>query len=41
MYHDPVLLRESIEGLNLKKGGTYVDITYGGGGQGGAGMSDR
>ena len=32
MYHDPVLLRESIEGLNLKKGGTYVDITYGGGG---------
>ena len=32
MYHNPVLLRECIEGLNLKKGGTYVDITYGGGG---------
>jgi len=32
MYHDPVLLKESIEGLNIKEGGIYVDTTYGGGG---------
>jgi 16S rRNA (cytosine1402-N4)-methyltransferase len=32
MYHQPVLLKESIEGLKIKKGGTYVDSTYGGGG---------
>ena len=32
MYHVPVLLKESIEGLNIKKGGIYVDATYGGGG---------
>lgn len=32
MYHDPVLLTESIEGLNIKEGGIYVDTTYGGGG---------
>ena len=31
-YHDPVLLEESINGLNIKDGGTYVDATYGGGG---------
>jgi 16S rRNA (cytosine1402-N4)-methyltransferase len=31
-YHVPVLLEESIEGLNIKPGGTYVDVTYGGGG---------
>ena len=31
-YHDPVLLRESIEGLTIKDDGTYVDATYGGGG---------
>ena len=31
-YHDPVLLSECIEGLNIKEDGTYVDVTYGGGG---------
>ncbi len=32
MYHNPVLLHTSIEGLNVKPGGTYVDVTFGGGG---------
>ncbi|NND77157.1 MAG: 16S rRNA (cytosine(1402)-N(4))-methyltransferase RsmH [Flavobacteriales bacterium] len=31
-YHTPVLLHDSISGLDLKPGGTYVDVTYGGGG---------
>lgn len=31
-YHVPVLLDESIQGLNLKPGGVYVDVTFGGGG---------
>ena len=31
-YHVPVLLNECIEGLNLKPDGTYVDVTFGGGG---------
>ena len=31
-YHIPVLLDESINGLDLKKGGIYVDVTFGGGG---------
>ena len=32
MYHEPVLLQESIEGLNIKEEGIYIDATYGGGG---------
>ncbi len=32
MYHNPVVLRESVDGLNIKKDGTYVDVTFGGGG---------
>ncbi len=32
MYHDPVLLNESIEALQIKSDGIYVDATYGGGG---------
>ena len=32
MYHNPVLLDESIKGLNIIPDGTYVDVTYGGGG---------
>lgn len=31
-YHVPVLLNESIDGLNIHKGGIYVDVTFGGGG---------
>lgn len=31
-YHIPVLLRESIEGLDIKPDGIYVDLTFGGGG---------
>ena len=32
MYHRPVLLEESVNGLNIKPGGIYLDATYGGGG---------
>ncbi|AIY13219.1 MULTISPECIES: 16S rRNA (cytosine(1402)-N(4))-methyltransferase RsmH [Cellulophaga] len=31
-YHNPVLLTESIDGLNIKSDGIYVDVTFGGGG---------
>jgi len=32
MYHDPVLLTESVDGLGIKENGVYVDVTFGGGG---------
>ena len=31
-YHNPVLLKESIDGLNIRENGIYVDVTFGGGG---------
>ena len=31
-YHNPVLLRETVDGLNIKPDGIYVDVTFGGGG---------
>ena len=31
-YHVPVLLRQSVDGLNIQPNGTYVDVTFGGGG---------
>ena len=32
VYHVPALLEECIDGLNIQPGGTYVDVTFGGGG---------
>lgn len=32
VYHIPAMLRETIEGLNIQPDGTYVDVTFGGGG---------
>ncbi|MEO4004383.1 16S rRNA (cytosine(1402)-N(4))-methyltransferase RsmH [Flavobacterium sp. CAU 1735] len=31
-YHNPVLLKETVGGLNIKPDGIYVDVTFGGGG---------
>ncbi|WOD44372.1 16S rRNA (cytosine(1402)-N(4))-methyltransferase RsmH [Hwangdonia lutea] len=32
VYHNPVLLKETVDGLNIKEDGVYVDVTFGGGG---------
>lgn len=39
MYHLPVMLNECIESLNIRPEGTYVDVTFGGGGHSRAIMS--
>lgn len=31
-YHNPVLLKETVDGLNIHPDGIYVDVTFGGGG---------
>ena len=31
-YHVPVLMKDSVDGLNISSGGIYVDVTFGGGG---------
>jgi 16S rRNA (cytosine1402-N4)-methyltransferase len=31
-YHTPVMLQECLDGLNIRPDGTYVDVTFGGGG---------
>jgi 16S rRNA (cytosine1402-N4)-methyltransferase len=31
-YHEPVMLSECLDGLNIRPDGTYVDVTFGGGG---------
>ena len=31
-YHSTVLLKETVKGLDIKKDGVYVDVTFGGGG---------
>ena len=34
-YHIPVLSKESLDGLNIRPAGVYVDVTFGGGGHSG------
>ena len=31
-YHVPVLLKESVDGMDIQPDGIYVDVTFGGGG---------
>lgn len=31
-YHTPVLLMPSVDAMNIRPDGTYVDVTFGGGG---------
>ena len=31
-YHVPVLLKPSVDGMNIRPDGTYIDVTFGGGG---------
>ena len=31
-YHKPVMLQQCLEGLDVRPEGTYVDVTFGGGG---------
>ena len=31
-YHESVLLKETVDGLNIRPDGVYVDVTFGGGG---------
>lgn len=31
-YHNPILLHQAIDGLNIREGGVYLDMTFGGGG---------
>ena len=40
MYHKPVMLNETIDCLEIKKDGIYVDLTYGGGGHSKAILND-
>lgn len=40
MYHKPVMLNETIDCLDIKKDGVYVDLTYGGGGHSKAILND-
>ena len=32
VYHIPVLLKQSVDGLNIRRDGVYADLTFGGGG---------
>ena len=41
MYHNPVLLNECIDGLNINPNGIYVDVTFGGGGHSRAAFVSR
>ena len=38
-YHVPALLKQSVDGLDLRSGGVYVDVTFGGGGHSSAILS--